>query len=370
MGKTMGWRSAAFTAVGIVMMLRLFRTNIKQWVLDFIRGHYLSSITSGGPDLFLKWYSHDPLLMKSSLELIALRESMKLTAPLITSVWAFRRLCADAHLFMPSGAERLTNATAGTSQVPCCWVEWPGVDRREKGAVVLYLHGGGYVAGHPSKYRGFLGKVSRDTRIPTFAVDYRLVYTGKTTVKDCVDDCLVAYNHLLGQGFTPKDIVLCGDSAGGGLVVSLLQRLRDEQQGQPLCGVCISPFVDATFSSESCRVNGSKDLLITSALQSAIKQYLSEAEGNDLKSAPASPIYASMSGLAPLFVSASTTESLYDDALGLTRKARDSLVEVELHTAEGYSTHIDPCMSSLYPEAEVMRTEMCNYINKKLASRR
>ena len=103
--------------------------------------------------------------------------------------------------------------------------------------VVLYLHGGGFIAGSARAWRPFVAQLSARTGAPVLSVDYRLV--PEHTIDDAVDDALDAYRRLTGRG---SGIVLAGDSAGGGLAFALTTRLRAEGLPGPAAIAVISPW--------------------------------------------------------------------------------------------------------------------------------
>ena len=343
--------------------------NIKAYLFDTLLQYWIRRLASTPPEKMEEWYGKDPLELKSSVELLALRETMRHSAPLVNNIWRFRELCKNTSWLLGASQEAMTEVNAGG--VKSFRIQWPDITPNEKRGILLYFHGGGYVAGHASGYSGFLGRLSKDTRIPCLSVDYRLVMKGETTVKDAIDDCLTAYRYLLSDGYSPQDIILAGDSAGAGLVVSLLQRLQGLGEAMPLCGVCISPFVDSSFSGESS-VNNMIDQVINPGLISSVRAYLAESHDGekDLKTTPVSPLFGAFAGLPPLFVSVSTTEALYNDSTRLTEKARGAGVDVTLRVMEGYGYHIEPCFCHIYPEANKAKDAICEYINRALVGRK
>ena len=127
--------------------------------------------------------------------------------------------------------------------------------------IVLYLHGGGYVAGNLGYANGFGSMLSAKCGIKVLAVEYRLAPEHVFPV--ALDDAMDAYGYLLSNGYDPSKIVLCGDSAGGGMCYSLCQKLRDKGRTLPAGIIAISPWTDLTSSSDSYTINKKKDPSMT-----------------------------------------------------------------------------------------------------------
>ena len=119
--------------------------------------------------------------------------------------------------------------------------------------VILYLHGGGYVAGNLDYACGFASVLAVRCGIRVFTVEYRLA--PEHPYPAALDDAMDAYGYLLSGGYEPSRIALCGDSAGGGLCYALCQKLRDKGRTLPAGIIAISPWTDLTLSSESYELN-------------------------------------------------------------------------------------------------------------------
>ena len=198
--------------------------------------------------------------------------------------------------------------------VPGEWVEAPNV-RQDR--ALLYLHGGGYVSGSPASHRGLTGELSRAARMRVLAVDYRLA--PEHPFPAGLDDAVAAYRWLLAQGLTPAQIVIGGDSAGGGLTVATLLSLRERGLPQPAAAVCLSPWVDLETAGETMRTHAHLDpMLQPIGFPILARHYIGEA--GDPRHPLVSPIHADLSGLAPLLVQVGTREVLLDDARRLVER--------------------------------------------------
>ena len=178
---------------------------------------------------------------------------------------------------------------------------------------LLYIHGGAFVIGNPTDYRSLSGELGRATGVSTVSLDYRLA--PEHPVPSAVDVCVAAYRALLEGGIKPADIVLAGDSAGGGLVIATLVAARDAGLPMPAGALTISPWVDLACTGSSMQSKIAADPSITrEGLLANAELYL---QGKPLTTPLASPLYADLRGLPPVFVQVGTAEVLLDDAIRL-----------------------------------------------------
>lgn len=221
--------------------------------------------------------------------------------------------------------------------------------------VLLYLHGGGYVVCSPRTHRPITVTLARLLGWRVFALEYRRA--PEHPFPAAVDDAAGAYDWLLGKGFTPQDIIVAGDSAGGGLVLSMLVRLRQNQRRLPARAVCLSPWVDLTGdcnyrNAEACAMFRGSDIKAFAPV------YLGSASAEHPE---ASPIFADLSGLPPLLIQVSSTELLFDDALRLHAKARLSGVQSTLTVYPGLP-HVWQIFAGLIPEAKLALREAAEFM--------
>jgi acetyl esterase/lipase len=191
---------------------------------------------------------------------------------------------------------------------------------------ILYVHGGGYVIGCPADYREMIPRIARAAQARALAVDYRLAPENPHPA--AVDDAVQAYRWLLDQGVRPEEIVVAGDSAGGGLAVATLVAARDAGLPLPAAGVCISPWVDMEGTGDSMTANAERDPLVKKDLIAGMAQaYLGD---QDPRSPLAAPLHADLRGLPPLLIQVGTAETLLDDARRLSERAKAAGVNVTL----------------------------------------
>ena len=136
-------------------------------------------------------------------------------------------------------------------------------DERRSG-VILYLHGGGYTCGSLEYAKGFAATLASQCGVRVFCAAYRLA--PENPYPAAVDDALEAYRYLLKKGYAPRQILLCGESAGGGLIYALCLRLRQEGLELPCGLIGISPWVDLTGSGQSYETNRDNDPSLTQEL--------------------------------------------------------------------------------------------------------
>ena len=205
------------------------------------------------------------------------------------------------------------------------WLSTPGADRN---SAILYLHGGGYVIGSLDSHRHLVAEAGRAARSWGLSLDYRLA--PEHPFPAAVDDALAAYRFLLARGIPPGHIAIAiaGDSAGGGLVVAAMLAIREAGLAQPACGWCISPWVDMEAIGDTMESKAAADPTVQKAgILDMARMYLN---GVDPRSPLAAPIYADLSGLAPLLIQVGAAETLLDDAIRLAKVAGSADVRVDL----------------------------------------
>ena len=190
-------------------------------------------------------------------------------------------------------------------------------EERRSGAV-LYLHGGGYTCGDLEYAKGFASTLAAECGVRVFCVAYRLA--PETRFPGAVDDAEESYRYLLSKGYTPEQICLCGESAGGGLIYALCLRLKE--RGLPLpCGIiAISPWVDLTASGESYITNKDADPSLTEELL----RFYAKCYADDVRAPEVSPLFAELDGLPPSLIFVGGDEILLDDSKRMHEKLMQS----------------------------------------------
>ncbi len=124
--------------------------------------------------------------------------------------------------------------------------EWLEPDKADTGPIILFLHGGGYVICSPTTHRGLAARIALASSCNLLLIGYRLA--PEHPFPAALDDALAAWHYLLDQGFSPHQIVIGGDSAGGGLALATSLWLRDHHEPGPAALFLLSPWTDLTFS--------------------------------------------------------------------------------------------------------------------------
>ena len=258
--------------------------------------------------------------------------------------------------FKPSSDVTVFDIDAGG--VPCQWITAPGVPQDR---LIIYYHGGAYATCSPTTHQDLISRLSRASGAAALGVDYRLA--PEHPFPAAVDDSIAAYNWALGHGFEASNIVLAGDSAGGGLVLSVLLAARDTGAPLPAAGVCFSPWVDLECTGESMAANDHLDDFIKySGLSARAQSYLG---GADAKHPWASALYADLTGLPPLLVHVGSAETLLDDSTRLVEVAQKAGEDVTLKIWEDM-VHVWQAFASILPEGQQSIEESGAFIREKL----
>ncbi len=257
-------------------------------------------------------------------------------------------------VFKPLGKAEVTRLDA--DGVPAAWVIPSGLETRR---TILYLHGGGYNAGSITSHLPLTSNIALAAKARVLAIDYRLA--PEHTFPAAVEDALAAYQWLLNESTPANQIVVAGDSAGGGLTLSLLLTLREKGLPHPAAAICLSPWTDLTCSGESWAGNAKVDFMLKKrSTFNAAKLYLGDA---DFRSPLASPLFADPAGLPPLLIQVGSEEVLLSNSTLFAEKARLAGVDVTLETWKGMQ-HVWQYAASMLPEARQAVARIGEYITQ------
>ncbi|MBI4952003.1 MAG: alpha/beta hydrolase [Myxococcales bacterium] len=246
----------------------------------------------------------------------------------------FAELGALARL--PRGV-RVEPATVGG--VPAEWLVPEGADGAR---VVVYFHGGGYVIGAPATARELAARIACAAGARALSVDYRLA--PEHPFPAAVDDACAVYRALGASGIEPGHVALAGDSAGGGLALALLLRLRAAGEALPACAALLCPWVDL---SDPCAEDAGLDDLPQRTIQAMARLYLGGASPQEPL---ASPVFGELAGLPPLLVQAGGVEVLRPQIERLAARVAAAGGEVALEVAPGM-VHVWHLLAAVSPEA-------------------
>ncbi|MBI1736817.1 MAG: alpha/beta hydrolase [Candidatus Rokubacteria bacterium] len=236
--------------------------------------------------------------------------------------------------------------------------EWVTAACSDRG-VVLYFHGGGYVAGSPATDRPITAALARLAGRRVFSLDYRLAPEHRFPA--AVDDAIGAYRWLLGHGVAPRALALAGQSAGGGLVLATLLRLRDEGVPLPAAAVCISPWTDLAGTGASLHGNDGR---CATFRPGNIADFARAYVGDGAPLSPyASPVLADFHGLPPVLFHVGSIELLLDDARRVHEKILRAGGASRLEVFDGlfHSWHM---MDGVVPEARAALERAAAFVNE------
>jgi len=190
----------------------------------------------------------------------------------------------------------------------------PNGARTDRG--VMYLHGGGYTVGSLEAYRSLMAHLAVACHAVVTGLDYRLA--PENTYPAALDDAVAAFGEL-SESIAAENIMIAGDSAGGGLALACLLRLKEEGSPLPGCATLISPWTDLTCSGTSL---------------GAVREYFVESShvyigDSSPETVGISPLFGDMAGLPPLLIQVASDEALLDDSTRVASRARDAGVIVD-----------------------------------------
>ena len=203
---------------------------------------------------------------------------------------------------------------------------WASRGRPDRRRVILYLHGGAYLAGSIRTHRHLAAYLAGAAGVRAVVPDYRLA--PEHPFPAALDDALCVYRHLLASGYEARHIALAGDSAGGGLVFSLLLKVAQLGLPGPACVVAFSPWTDMTMTRPSLRRNARRDMMLpVRRFRAVVSLTLQGAMTTDPL---ASPVYGDYEAPPPALITASKAEILRDDAVAVADRLRQAGGDVAL----------------------------------------
>ena len=194
------------------------------------------------------------------------------------------------------------------------------------GRILLYLHGGAYTAGSPRSHRPLVARLAEAAHAIAIAADYRLGPEHRFPA--AVEDAVAVYRALLEGGTEPARLVVAGDSAGGGLALSLALALKAAGLPQPAGFFVISPWADLTQSGASYAAKAATDPMISKAgLDDNALAYLGGLDAHDPL---ASPVFGDFEGVAPVLIQTGSEEALLSDSITMADVLAHARVDVRL----------------------------------------
>ncbi|KAK5166524.1 ATP synthase mitochondrial F1 complex assembly factor 2 [Saxophila tyrrhenica] len=260
-----------------------------------------------------------------------------------------------------SEAEGVSYKTVSAGGRPSLWIQPSGASDQH---VVLFMHGGGFSFGSTNSHRKLASHLAKACNCMSLSVEYRL--TPEHAFPVPLDDCVDAYKWLLDQGYKAENIVVAGDSCGGGLSATVPLAAVERGLPNPGAAVALSPWYDLTNGGESFTTNEDKDVLSSKESVKVITdRYI--AGGTSKENPLVSPIYANLSGLPPTWISCAGFDMLRDQGALLAEKAKKAGVDVTLDMHEGQQ-HVMEFMAGMAPEANDSLQRIGEWVRKKIGS--
>ena len=241
--------------------------------------------------------------------------------------------------------------------VPAAWMITSGV---VKDRAILYLHGGGYVEGSITSHQDLAQRISSISKTKALILDYRLA--PEHPFPAALEDSMSAYEWLINsKGYNPKKLIIAGDSAGGGLTIATLVKIREQGISLPAAAVCLSPWTDLALTGDSMKLKLHEDPFVSpDGLMFDASLYLGKT---DPKNPFASPLYANLKGLPPLCIQVGSAEILLDDATRLAKRAKEAGVEVQLDIWQEM-IHVFQAFAVMAPESTEGINKIGDFIQK------
>jgi epsilon-lactone hydrolase len=205
--------------------------------------------------------------------------------------------------------------------------EWSIVPSSDASRILMFFHGGGYCSGSIVSHRRMVTEAGRAAGMPTLAIAYRLA--PEHSFPAAHEDALTAWRFLRNAGIPAECIAVGGDSAGAGLAIALIGRLRDVHEELPMCAGLVSPWTDLTMSGSTLTTKDAVDPIIHKAyLNELADAYL--PAGMDRKDPRVSPLYADLKDVPPILIQVGSAETLLDDSVRFAGAAGAADVQVTL----------------------------------------
>lgn len=235
-------------------------------------------------------------------------------------------------------------------------VHWISVKRRNADWVILYLHGGGYITGSPQTHLGLAGRIAKLTGLQVASVDYRLA--PEHPAPAALEDARIAHAAIMAKGYPAGQIILGGDSAGGGLALALLADLG--ARGLSPAGLfAFSPWTDLAMTGDSLTTNEGRDpLLPVRRMPDLVQMVLGDMDPRDPQ---ISPLYARFDRPPPVLLQVGSVEILLDDSRRMAAVLRQAGGEVQVAVWPG-CPHVWQMLDCYVPEARLALLQVRDFV--------
>ena len=241
------------------------------------------------------------------------------------------------------------------------YAEWVIPANAVQDKVILYFHGGGFVMGNAKSHRGIVSGFVRRLGIKALVFDYSLA--PEFPAPAAVNDSAKIYAWLLQQGVQAQNILFAGDSAGGGVELSTLLKLKDDGIALPAACVAFSPCTDMTMSGESHISRLKADPCTPKGMTETFLGYY--VGGGDARHPYASALFGELAGLPPIMIQVGNDETLRDDSVRFAERAKKAGVDVRIKVWQGMF-HCFPLLAPMFPEATAAMDEVAAFVEEHL----
>lgn len=229
--------------------------------------------------------------------------------------------------------------------------DWLAAPHSDPDRRVLYLHGGGFTSGSRLSHRRLASDIARASRCAVLIIDYRLA--PEHPFPAALEDAVAAFGWMRDHGPAgdrpATGMFVAGDSAGGGLVLSMMLALQEIGESLPGGAVLMSPWTDLTLTADSLTRERERDYFMSGdTLPEGVRHYLGD---HDPRDPLASPLFGDLGGFPPLFMQVGECEILIDDTTRVADRAREAGVEVTVEI-EPEAFHVYQSVAGLFPEAQ------------------
>jgi len=240
--------------------------------------------------------------------------------------------------------------------------EWLVPNQAPERKVLLYLHGGAYIMGACVTHRQFVSHLARAAGVRTLLPEYRLA--PEHPYPAAVEDAVGLYRALLADGYAAEDIVIAGDSAGGGLTMATLLSLRDAGDPLPAAACLLSPWLDLEGTGETMHTNARRDPWFKPEDMRSVASYY--CEEHQLRDPLVSPVHGDLSGLPPICIQVGADEILLSDSTRAAEMIKAADGEVAIETWPGM-WHVFQMFLCFMPESRSAIAKLGEYISNVLA---
>ncbi len=234
---------------------------------------------------------------------------------------------------------------------------WVTPAKSASNKIILYFHGGAYSHGAVKGYKNLLGRIAKSAGCKLFAADYRLA--PEHVFPAASDDALKTFNYLLENGYKASDIILVGDSAGGGLVFATLLQLKTKNAAMPAAAVCLSPWLDLDNTDEESLLYEKNDPFIK---VKDIKRWGKYYAGDQIRNPLVSPIYAEdFSGFPKMYIQVGTAETLLIESRKMYKKLKEKGIAIQLDEFDEMM-HVFQAFGGVLPTANLAIKKIGEFI--------